>query len=235
MKSFVLSPQQQQVVDTRGKPLQVIACAGSGKTESISRRVAALILEGESPDSIVAFTFTEQAAAELKDRVYRRVEEVKGADFLGRLGPMYVGTIHGYCFRLLQDYVPKYGNYSVLDERRHFGFLSREYHGLGLNSLGSRHWQPIRDFAKTVDVIQNELIDPKSLEDTLLGECYGSYLDLLDRFHFLTFGLIISKAIEALLDPIVYERVHGPLRHLVVDILYVTNAVFSIDYGRLIY
>ena len=57
--SVVLSPSQQAIVDHRGQYLQVIACAGSGKTESISRRVAALIRDGDPPESIVAFTFTE--------------------------------------------------------------------------------------------------------------------------------------------------------------------------------
>src|SRR5687768_6961526 len=95
-----LSPEQQRVVDHRGTDLQVIACAGSGKTESISRRVAALIAEGAPPASIVAFTFTERAASELKERITRRVAERMGAQFRDRLGPMFVGTIHAYCFRI---------------------------------------------------------------------------------------------------------------------------------------
>jgi DNA helicase-2/ATP-dependent DNA helicase PcrA len=93
---FNLSPEQSAVVDHRGSDLQVIACAGSGKTESVSRRIAALIGEGVEPASIIAFTFTERAAAELKDRVVRRVGERMGEAFLDRLGPMFVGTIHGY-------------------------------------------------------------------------------------------------------------------------------------------
>src|SRR5262249_52414603 len=155
---------QKQVVEHRGGHLQVIACAGSGKTESISRRLAALLDEGATPESIVAFTFTEKAAAELKDRVARRVADRKGTAFLDRLGPMYIGTIHSYCFRLLQTYVPKYGNYEVLDEHRHAGLLSREFRRLGLSRLGPKHWQPIRDFVQAADVISNELIDPDSLE-----------------------------------------------------------------------
>jgi DNA helicase-2/ATP-dependent DNA helicase PcrA len=214
---LMLSDSQKEVVEVRNRPIQVIACAGSGKTESISCRIAALIDEGEHPESIIAFTFTERAAAELKERVYRRVEDVKGAAFLGRLGPMFVGTIHGYCFRLLQYHVPRYGNYDVLDEHRHFGFLSREYKDLGLHKLGSRHWQPIRDFAKAVDVIGNELIQPVYLQGTPLGDCYKAYLELLERYHFLTFGLIIAKAVEVLGDPQVFMRVHAPLRHLLVD------------------
>src|ERR1700752_1729030 len=94
----LLSPAQEAVVTNRGGDLQVIACAGSGKTESISRRVAALIDEGAEPASIVAFTFTERAATELKDRITKRVAEAKGDAFRDRLGPMFVGTIHAYCF-----------------------------------------------------------------------------------------------------------------------------------------
>src|SRR6185369_16433851 len=123
-----LSEAQQQVVDHRGSALQIIACAGSGKTESISRRIAALISEGARPESIVAFTFTERAAIELKDRIVRRVAESLGDSTKDKLGPMYIGTIHGYCFKLLQDYVLQYGNYDVLDPHRHAGFLSREFY-----------------------------------------------------------------------------------------------------------
>ena len=114
-----LSPAQLRAVQHRGSDLQLIACAGSGKTETVAQRVSALIEEGAAPESIVAFTFTERAALELKDRILKRVKEKKGAAFLDRLGPMYVGTIHGYCFRLLQDHVPKYGSYDMLDENRH--------------------------------------------------------------------------------------------------------------------
>ena len=215
--SVTLSPAQQQVVDHRGSDLQVIACAGSGKTESISRRVAALVAEGAEPASIVAFTFTERAATELKERITRRVAETMGLEFRDRLGPMFVGTIHAYCFRLLQDHVPQYGNYDVLDEHRHAGFLSREHRRIGLGNLKARHWAPIRDFMRTVDVIGNEQIPAAALAGTPLGDCYSTYRDALDRYHFLTFGLLITCALEALERPDVFSRVHGPLRHLFVD------------------
>lgn len=213
--AWKLSKEQEQVVSHRGGHLQVIACAGSGKTESISRRVAALIAEGAPPASIVAFTFTEKAAAELKERIYKRVEEQKGKDFLGHLGPMYVGTIHGYCFRLLQDYVPKYGNYDVLDENRHFGLLSRMFSSIHLQELKRR--EAIRDFAHNADVISNELLDSQSLAGTPMGKCYDAYTGMLDRFHSLTFGHIIAKAVEELRRPETLKRVRAPLRHLIVD------------------
>jgi DNA helicase-2/ATP-dependent DNA helicase PcrA len=137
----VLSRAQQQVVEHRGSDLQVIACAGSGKTESIARRIASLIKKGEDPATIVAFTFTERAAAELKDRILRRVSDEMGMAFRDRLGPMFVGTIHSYCLRLLQDHVPEFGNFDVLDENRLAGLLSREHKRLELSKLGNQHWR----------------------------------------------------------------------------------------------
>jgi DNA helicase-2/ATP-dependent DNA helicase PcrA len=76
MNKIDLTPEQERIISYRDGHLQVIACARSGKTESVSRRVAALINEGEIPESIIAFTFTERAAAELKKRIYERVEKL---------------------------------------------------------------------------------------------------------------------------------------------------------------
>ena len=153
--AFIPSSEQEKVISHRDGHLQVIACAGAGKTEAISRRVAALIEAGVEPSQIVAFTFTDRAAEGLKTRINRRVAEVKGNDFLDRLGPMFIGTIHAYCLRLLQDHVPEFGNFDVLDENRLAGLLSREHKRLELSKLGSQHWRPIFDFLRNADVIEN--------------------------------------------------------------------------------
>src|SRR5258707_11028627 len=89
----------------RGSHLQIIASAGSGKTEVVSQRVADLLADGVPPRGIVAFTFTERAAEELKNRIARRVEERLGTTAVDLLGSLFVGTIHAYCFRLLQRHV----------------------------------------------------------------------------------------------------------------------------------
>ena len=89
---FAPSPEQQMVIDHRGGHLQVVACAGAGKTEAISRRVASLIAEGIEPCQIVAFTFTERAAESLETRITRKVAETKGEVFLDRLGPVLVAA-----------------------------------------------------------------------------------------------------------------------------------------------
>ena len=73
-----------------------------------SRSASPLLADGVEPAAIVAFTFTERAAASLKARIEARVAERLGAAVLDRIGGMFVGTIHAYCFRILQQHVPRY-------------------------------------------------------------------------------------------------------------------------------
>src|SRR5262249_2132078 len=156
---------------------------------------------------IIAFTFTDRAAQSLKDRILKKVVESKGREYLDRLGPMFVGTIHAWCLRMLQDHVPDLGNFDVLDANRLAGLLRREHKRLGLNKLGDRHWRPIHDFLRNADVVENELIDPQPLKGTPFGDCYLQFKQSLWRYHFLTFGLLVSAAVKALQRPEVYERV----------------------------
>ena len=96
---------QLRAINTFDSNLQIIACAGSGKTQVISRRIVEILqskkMKGVGPGDIVAFTFTEKAAAELKDRIHRLCLEVLGDDT--GLAEMFVGTIHAYCLNLLQQ------------------------------------------------------------------------------------------------------------------------------------
>jgi superfamily I DNA/RNA helicase len=75
----LLEGDARAAVEHRGSHLQIIAAAGSGKTEVVSQRVAGVLAEGLEPAGVVAFTFTERAAAELRHRIAERAEE--------RLGP----------------------------------------------------------------------------------------------------------------------------------------------------
>jgi hypothetical protein len=118
-----------------GSHLQIIASAGSGKTEIVAQRFAQLMANGADPAGIIAFTFTKRAADELKARISAHIEERLGPASLGKLCAAFMGTIHSYCFRLLQQHVPRYGIFDVLDERRLTAFLCREEPGLHLRDL----------------------------------------------------------------------------------------------------
>ncbi len=212
----VLEGDAARAVAHRGSHIQIIAAAGSGKTEVVSQRVASL-LETEPPESIVAFTFTEKAATELKDRIRRRVTERHGPAATDQLGRLFVGTIHGYCFRLLQTHVPHYETYEPLDDNRLVNFLNRENRRLGIKELGNGVFAGMKAFRKAVDVVENELIDPSSLPEGEFRTSLLAYYDCLDDYRLLTFGTQIVRAVEALEDPQIRERVTAELRHLIVD------------------
>ena len=83
--------------------VQIIACAGSGKTEFVSERIAYQIQKGiAKPSEIVALTFNEAAAEELKFRVRDKITELMGKQ--PDIGDMYIGTIHAFAFKILQDF-----------------------------------------------------------------------------------------------------------------------------------
>jgi DNA helicase II / ATP-dependent DNA helicase PcrA len=133
-----LTGDAAKAVKHRGSHMQIIASAGSGKTEVVSQRVADLLVSGVRAEEIVAFTFTERAAASLKDRIVTRVRERLGEEGLDTIGRLFVGTIHAYCFRLLQEHVPQYETYDVFDDNQLVGFLTREANRLDLRSLDGR-------------------------------------------------------------------------------------------------
>lgn len=113
--------------------LQIIACAGSGKTETISARIANIVLSGVPKGQILAFTFTDKAANEMKLRIRARLEEALPQD--PELGDMYIGTIHSFCFQYLKEIIPEYRNYDIIDANKQLLFLSRHVFDIGLDNL----------------------------------------------------------------------------------------------------
>ncbi len=202
----------------RGSHVQIIASAGSGKTEVVSQRIVSLLEEGIEPREIVAFTFTERAAKELKTRVATRLEQKLGSSALDQLSGLFVGTIHGYCFQFLQQFVPRYETYDVLDESQHVAFLCREANHLNIRQLvrGNKLFEAIELFKKSVQVIENELLDPLSMPDPFKTVLLD-YLKALDRYRLLTFGQQIAQTILALDHPEVVAEIHHRLKHLIVD------------------
>lgn len=215
-----LSQEQKRVVTSRARYLRVLAGAGAGKTETMTRRIVTLLARGEAPSSIVAFTFTDRAAAEIKERIYIRVNELLGKEVAARLGDLYVGTIHAYCMRVLQDYYG-YGLYDVLDPNQEMAFLLREASNLGLSTGGEL--TPTRSlsancqiFQYSVNVVQDELLDKKRLRKLAPDFADGleRYETLLESHRILTFGRMVALAVVNL------EKDHRPLNHvrwLIVD------------------
>ncbi len=171
----VYSPEQQRVIAHRDGHLQVVACAGSGKTETVAMRVATLLAEGVAPRAIIAFTFTRLAAEGLETRILRKVQQLSPTRNLDELSPMFVGTLHAWCLRFLQERVARYATFDLGNEHRLVGLLTREYDVVGLGQLGlESKVAAIQSFIKTADVVENEMLPPEALPD-------GPFRDVFER------------------------------------------------------
>lgn len=214
----VLEGDAFRAVRHRGSHLQIIAAAGSGKTEVVSQRVVDVLAGGQPPRSIVAFTFTDRAADELKTRIAARVEDRLGRSALDQLSGLFVGTMHAYCFRLLQQRVPRYETYDVLDDNQLTAFLSREANRLQIRQLdrNNRLFASIAAFLQSVDVVENELLDPVAMPEPFHSVLLA-YYQTLDRYRLLTYGQQVVRAVRELERPEVAAGVHESLRHLIVD------------------
>jgi DNA helicase-2/ATP-dependent DNA helicase PcrA len=214
----ILEGQSLEAVQHRGSHVQIIASAGSGKTEVVSQRVVSLIAEGVPAREIVAFTFTERAAKELKSRIATRLEQMLGLEAVDQLSGLYVGTIHGYCFQFLQQYVPRYETFDVLDESQHVAFLCREASHLNIKSVVSSNklFESIDQFNRSVQVLENELLSPDEMPEPFKSVLEEYFLSL-DKYRLLTFGQQIVRAVNALDDPAVSAEIHKSLKHLIVD------------------
>ena len=104
-----LTLEQQEAICEIDHNLQIIACAGSGKTEVITRRIANILVNKPeiSSSNIVAFTFTEKAADSMK----HRIDIVLRNHNISENNDMYIGTIHGFCFQLLKHFPHNSLNY----------------------------------------------------------------------------------------------------------------------------
>lgn len=214
-KPYKLAKDQEKAVLSGSRYNRILAGAGAGKTETLTRRVIYLILtESVEPSSIVAFTFTERAAQSMKSRIYQRVGEIDESK-LGKLGEMYVGTIHAYAKRILDDYF-EFGNYTVLDENQEIAFLMRHGWDIKLNEYEKNYSEACRVFLRTVNMVWNEMLDRKKLEAKAPDFCEKlvRYEYLLDKHKLLTFGRMIFLAVQKLREN--PETLSG-VEHLIVD------------------
>src|SRR3954449_4883407 len=218
-----LNEPQRRAVVHEGAPLLVVAGAGSGKTRVLTRRIAWLISERNvHPGSILAITFTNKAAAEMRERV---------EDLVGRRARiMWVSTFHSACVRILRKEIDRFGYkssfsiYDAADSKRLMTLVCRDL------DLDPKRYQP-RAVLNWVSNQKNELGDHEEaaknaknhLEETY-AEAYALYQQRLRDANALDFDDLIMTTVHLLQAfPEVRETYRRRFRHVLVDEYQDTN------------
>ena len=220
-----LNPAQRRAVTHSGSPLLIIAGAGSGKTRVLTRRIAHLIATRRArPGEILAITFTNKAAAEMRERVTALV---------GPAGErMWVSTFHSACVRILRreheaaGLRSTFSIYDAADSTRLITLIVRE---LGIDP---KRFTP-KTFAHRISDLKNELITPAQFAERAvtsnplerhLAEVYRAYAERLSAANALDFDDIIMRTVALLQTrPAVAEMYRRRFRHILVDEYQDTN------------
>jgi DNA helicase-2/ATP-dependent DNA helicase PcrA len=221
-----LTASQREAIAHDGQNLQLIACAGSGKTEVVARRVVHLLKpdreDALAPGNIIAFTFTEKAAAELKERIVTRTRQALGE--LNGLAEMFVGTIHAFCLELLKSEVPRYLKYEVLNEVQQALFVDRHSKQSGLTTSTDLNGRPLKRYRDTNHYITAlSILREAEREDHRLDGCsildgLEAYCKLLDDRSYLDYSAILEKAVEVITnDDGLRERLAERIKYVIVD------------------
>jgi DNA helicase-2/ATP-dependent DNA helicase PcrA len=213
-------PQRDAVVH-EGGPLLIVAGAGSGKTRVLTHRIAYLLgARHVQPGEILAITFTNKAAGEMKERV---------ANLVGpRARAMWVSTFHSMCVRILRAEASKLGlksSFTIYDQGDSVRLMTMVARDLDLDA--KRY--PGRSLATQVSNLKNELIDeesyvPQTAPEKVLAEAYKLYQQRLRQAHALDFDDLIMTTTHLLQAfPDVAEHYRRRFRHVLVDEYQDTN------------
>lgn len=233
------TPAQREAIACLDEPLQIIACAGSGKTQVISQRIAGILAQpGVEPRNIVAFTFTDKAAAELKDRVLGIVAAEHGT--ITGMAEMYIGTMHGYCRDLLQRLVPETFKFSVLEEITTRLLVDRNSRRSGLTTCPTssprvpnlRRYIHSGLYLQVMSILREDDIDEELVPDEV-WESFRDYATLLNDRASFDFTELINLAVQLLWSEdeddvdaqVVQGHIRDDIKYIVVDEYQDVNAL----------
>jgi len=221
-----LTESQRRAVEHDGRNLQLIACAGSGKTEVVARRVVHLLTPGTPgsllPRNIIAFTFTDKAAAELKERIVTRTRQALG-DIPG-MAEMFVGTIHAFCLQLLKSESPKHLKFEVLNEVQQGLFVDRNSSRSGLttstdlNGAALKRYRDTAHYVTALSILREAERDEAQLDGCSLINGLAAYQSLLDDKSYLDYSAILEEAVTLVInDEDVRGRLAERVKYAIVD------------------
>lgn len=214
-KSMNLTPEQHEAVSEINRSLQIIACAGSGKTEVISCRIANILQSRPDvkPENIVAFTFTNKAAESMKTRIARAI----GTDAACDPDKIYIGTIHGFCYLLLNTYTDQFLDFRILDTVKEHLFVARYCSECGMRDLELELYpRNVNLFLQCID----KMIDDYSNADSWTQkqrEVLDKFINCMYRRKYIDFSLMIFETIRQIEENQRVKEYLSQIKYLVVD------------------
>ena len=232
MKSILEGLNEAQVAAVRqtSGPLLLLAGAGSGKTKTVAHRIAYLMQhESVWPNEILAVTFTNKAARELRERVWQLTEEKSGE--VPRSFMPWMGTFHGICVRLLRQdgqAIRIAPNYVIYDEDDRQGLIKQAMKEL---SIDTQQIKP-RTASSIISNAKNELKTPADMEASAtypqarnIAKIYTAYERLRKNAGALDFDDLLIETVRLLRDhPAVREKWQKQFKHIFIDEYQDTNA-----------
>jgi DNA helicase-2/ATP-dependent DNA helicase PcrA len=218
-----LNPAQEEAVLHEGGALLIVAGAGSGKTRVLTRRIAHLLgNRGVAPYEVLAITFTNKAAAEMKERVAQLVGE--------RAKSMWVSTFHSACVRILRNEATKIGfttSFAIYDSSDSSSLIKRIMKELGLDGTEIKPGA----IQARISNAKNELQGPHQFipadfdfVDKMAAQIYPIYQRRLESSNAMDFDDLIMKTVEVLQKyPEVRARYRSRFKHILVDEYQDTN------------
>ncbi len=210
-----LNEAQREAVTHEGGPLLVVAGAGTGKTRVVTRRVARVIRSGADPREVLAITFTNKAAGEMRDRIQDLVGESRA----------WVSTFHSTCARILRRDGPRIDlprNFTIYDEDDALRCVKEALRDLGLETKASHVRARISELKS--QLVQPDDFRPSGMHERALEDVYGAYQEILRARSALDFDDLLAEAVRLFReDEDALARYRERFRHVLVDEYQDTN------------
>lgn len=224
-----LNEAQSQAVQTRSGPMMVLAAAGTGKTRVITYRIANLIRHGIRPERILALTFTNKAAREMRERAMKLLGDV------GEAKP-WIGTFHSVCVRILREDIDQLGwkkSFAIADRSDQESIARRAMRErridpkeLAVGELLHRVSRWKNEGFRSAEVSERIRTDDAGEKDRLSAAAYESYETSLRLANLLDFDDLLLVTLELFRDlPEILFKYQGRFDHLLVDEYQDTNGV----------
>jgi DNA helicase-2/ATP-dependent DNA helicase PcrA len=220
-----LNPDQRRAVETTEGPVLVLAGAGSGKTRVITHRMAYLLAQGHPPHHLLAMTFTNKAAGEMKERVGAMVSADKAKE-------LTVGTFHAFCVRMLRRHAAEIGlppNFAICDESDQMTAVKGALRELRVPDAVMRPNDVLARISLAKNRMQSwaQMLDkPGDERDELVARAWKAYDGALRRARSLDFDDLLLFALDALRDRAdIRDRLRDRFRYVMVDEYQDTNGV----------